>query len=332
MHFTLVRSPRALIKQHQIGYGWASVDFSAHKSIEDLFKVGLAGKKIGRKGNQIKRYFNLKSEDIVVVPLSGAVAFAVVEGIKSHTIDKAIKHGENRISVNYLTDKDGNVAYMRRKDLSTRLETRLRIRTSIASLDSFQDELEKIVNGLKKHEIYTVSKEITEKREQEITHFKDLLLERLRANKKIWINAGGQGLEEIVQEIFQSHGYDAHIPGKNKIKGVADADVVATKANILTGDVEGTLVQVKHHKGFTRMKGVEQLEAYTVPPETYAYFHKVLITTAEVDADIREKAKNENIKIIDGEALVSWIYDNLDKLSEKNLTKLGVVLEPSLIN
>lgn len=332
MTFTLVRSPRALIEKHQIGYGWASVNFSAYETLEDLFGNGFAGKDTRRLRNQIKRYFNLKSGDVVIVPLAKVVAFAVVEGTKSHSIDPNIKYGENRISVNYLTDKDGNVAYFPRRDLQTKLETRLKIRTSIASLDGFSGELETIVSDLKLHKIYTASKEIAEKREQEIYDFKRSLLQRLKSGEKIWIDANGRGLEELVQEIFQAHDYDTHIPGKNKVKGVADVDVIATKANNLTGDLEATLIQVKHHRGATDIHGIKQLADYEYEIDTYDYYRKVLVTTALVEKEEREEAATQNIKVIDGEALVDWIYDNINGLSENTQKKLGVILEPSLID
>lgn len=332
MRFVLVRSPKALIEKHQIGYGWASVDFSAYETSKKLLEEGFSGKNIGRKRKQILRYFNLQKDDIVIVPLAGTLAFAVVEGTKSHVIDSGIKYSENRVSVNYLTNEEGEVNYLPRKTLSTRLESRLKIRTSIASLDGFNDELTKIVSELKENRVYTVSKEISDKRDQVASDFKKILLSRLRSGEKIWIDAGGYGLEVLVTEIFKANGYDANIQAKNSGKGEADVDVIATKANILTGDIEGTLIQAKHHKGFTSVKGVKQLAAYAVEFSDYDYCRKVLVTTAELSEDVRAEAERNNIKAIDGEALVDWIYDNVDKLSESTLRKLGIVSEPSLID
>jgi restriction system protein len=332
MHFILVRSSRALIDKHQIGYGWAAVDFSAYGSSQELLELGFSGKNIGRKRKQILRYFNLQKSDIVVVPLAGTVAFAVVEGTKSHVLHSGIKYSENRVSVNYLTNSEGEVLYLPRKLLSTGLESRLKIRTSIASLDDFSDELSKVVSELKENKIYTVSKDISDKREQVASDFKEVLLYRLRSGEKIWIDAGGYGLEILVTEIFKANGYDANIQAKNSVKGLADVDVIATKPNILTGDLEGTLIQVKHHNGSTSLTGVRQLAAYTVDSGDYDYYRKVLVTTAELSDDVKAEAERLNIKTIDGEALVDWIYDNVDKLSEGTLRKLGIVSEPSLID
>lgn len=332
MRFLLVRSPKALIEKHQIGYGWASVDFSAYATTQELFEQGFSGKNIGRKRKQILSYFNLQEGDIVVVPLAGTVAFAVVQGTKSHVLNSGVKYSENRISVNYLTNENGEVNYVPRKSLSTGLESRLKIRTSIASLDDFSDDLTKFVNELKENRIYTVSKEISDKREQAAENFKEVLLSRLKSGEKLWIDAGGYGLEGLITEIFNANGYDAKIQGKNSVSGVADVDVIATKVNILTGDLEATLIQAKHHKGFTPAKGIEQLVAYPSDIGDYDYYRKVLVTTAKLNEDVKTEAETHNIKTIDGEALVDWIYDNVDRLSEGTLQKLGIFSEPSLIN
>ena len=78
----LVRSARELINQNQIGYGWENINFSIYSSDEDLIEDGFKkqGYNLGRKTKQIKRYFNLKKDDIVIVPVSGAIAIGIVKG------------------------------------------------------------------------------------------------------------------------------------------------------------------------------------------------------------------------------------------------------------
>ena len=58
----LVRSPRGLIENGQIGYGWAGLRFSDYETIDELLGEGIknSGYKVGRKTKQIKRYFGLE--------------------------------------------------------------------------------------------------------------------------------------------------------------------------------------------------------------------------------------------------------------------------------
>jgi len=156
-NFVLVRSPKELIEKGQIGYGW-EVDFSkydnANSLIEDIDKK--CG--IGRKRKQVERYFNLKENDIVIVPLSGAIVIAEVIGEKSFQLNPDIKFSENRVTVEYLSDKEGGVYYIPRKSLSTELQSRLKLRMSVASLNDFSEEIEKHVESLKKEEqLYSCS-------------------------------------------------------------------------------------------------------------------------------------------------------------------------------
>jgi len=330
MNYILVRSPKELIKNHRVGYGWASVNFSNYRTFDELIESGFEGKDLGRKRNQIQRYFHLKAGDIVVVPLSRFVVFAEVVGTKSFV--QGVRYGENQIQVNYLRNDNGEVYYYPRSELEHPLQKRLRIRMSIANLKDFEDSLSKIVADLKQNKIYLSSNEISEKQEQVAIDFKQQLESRLRTGKKIWIESGGQGLEKLVAEIFQANGYDAMVQAKNGVSGIADVDVVAKRINILTGDVEGTLIQAKHHKGTTHLHGIEQLVAYPVAPDEYDTHRKVLVTTASsVSKEARQLSENNNIKVVLGDELASWIYDNVDKLSEITLRKLGVITEPSLI-
>jgi restriction system protein len=327
----LVRSPRELIENGQIGYGWAGLRFSDYKTIEKLLGEGIknSGYKVGRKTKQIKRYFGLEKGDLVIVPVSGAIAIAVVDGEKTYKEDAAVKHGENRIKATYLSDKNGNV-FIPRKCLTTEFQSRLKIRMSVANFGEFSDEVDRHVEALKNGEIHTWEKE-TEKREEELErHFKVKLLDRLRKGENVGLRAGGYGLEQLVKELLEIKGYQAKIQAKNKSSGIDDVDVVATRENGITPDAEGLLIQVKHHKGLTGSTGLKQLEAYDVDEE-FSFFRKVLITTAELDDVMKNRAENSGIVTMDGNGLVNWIYDNIEQLRSSTRMALGISSIPALV-
>ncbi len=322
----LVRSPRKLIDKSQIGYGWKEVDFSRYNNVNELLDSGFKNYAVGRKKKQIKRYFNLKNNDLVVVPVSGAIAIAKVVGEKTYEVDDTVKYGENRIKVEYLSDK-----FIPRKTLTTALQNRLKIRTSIASLDDFSDEIEKHINSLAAGEIYTLEKEVEAKEAQAEKVFKEELLERLKKGKNISISSGGYGLEVLVKELLKIEGYSVKIPAKNTNIGIADVDIIASKHNHVTSDIEELFIQVKHHDGLTSSKGLKQLEAYRVNDEDYYFHRKILITSARLDDSVRDEALEKGIVTMEGEALVDWIYDNIEQLDSTTKVALGITIGPSLI-
>lgn len=141
----LVRSPAKLIADNLAGYGWPQVNFSEAEDTKGLMAL-FAEKGInpGRHRNQIKRFFSMKSGDIVVVPLHRAVAFGIATGKRSYAT--GIGYGENRTGVEYLRHDDGSVIRVPRTELPEALSTRLRIRMSVVSLDEFKDDIIRIID------------------------------------------------------------------------------------------------------------------------------------------------------------------------------------------
>jgi len=328
----LVRSPRELIEKGLIGYGWQDIDFSAYNDIDDLLKNGFDGRNIGRKKNQITRFFNLKEWDLVVVPFFKSIAIAKVIGRKS--FDSSVSKGSNQVSVSYLGDSKGNIFISREKYLSTALQSRLRIRMSNADLKDFSDEILKLVEALDKGEALTWETKMVDKEAKLAEKFKTDLLARLGSGKGLGLSTGGDGLEKLIQEILIIQGYSADIPSKKAVKGIADVDIIATRKNIFS-EVERILVQVKHHRGTTSPLGVKQLFEYK-PEEKCS--RKILITTAGFSNAVISKAEDKDgilmvdgIQLVDGDELVEWIYENIDQLSASTRAKIGVSMTPTLI-
>lgn len=326
----MVRSPKALIGESKIGYGWSNVNFSKYKNEKELFSSGFKDIDVGRKTNQIKNYYNLYKGNLVIVPLSGAISLAEVIGEKSFSLDTNL--GENQINVKFLINKDGNVAYIPRKTLSTALQSRLKLRMAIADLIDFSDEINLLTGSLEKGEAYTWEQGILEKEEKAKNQFKEDLLERIQDGKDTAIQAGGYGLEVLIQELLCAQGYNAKIPSKNSSSGIEDIDIIAKRSNLLTNDIETLLIQVKHHKGKTNDWGLKQLEAYKVDNET-SHSRKVLITTGNMDNKIRERAEVEypEIVILEGNQFIDWLYENLTLIEESTRIKLGISNIPSLV-
>lgn len=327
INFVMVRSPN-LIKNSQIGYGWGNVDFSQFSATADLMEQGFKGVNVGRQTNQIKRYFNLKQGDYVVVPFSGTIAIAEVMGEKTHyPITEGIAFGENRVSVRYLKHKDGY--FIPRNNLSTALQNRLKIRMTICDLNEFSDELYKHIEAIKNDKLYTWSIEQELKIQQNTENFKSGLLSRLQSNKNINLQSGGIGLEQLIKEILEAKDYKAHIPAKNEKSGIQDVDIIATRLSEFSEKKEGIFIQVKHHDGTTGTHGIKQVAEYEINEDDYAQIDRVLITTA--DFKNKDFAELHNITVLAGIDFVNWIYDNLDYLSKGSLSALGISSLPTLL-
>lgn len=327
VNFVMVRSPK-LINHNQIGYGWARVDFSQFDTDTDLIDQGFKDIDRGRQTNQIKRYFNLKQGDYVIVPFSGSIAIAEVVGQKSyHPITKGLPYGENRITVGYLKHKDGY--FIPRSSLSTALQNRLKIRPTIGDLNEFSEELYKHIESIKNDELYTWNTEQQFKQQKAIDKFKQDLLARLRNNKDMNLKSGGIGLEQLIKEILSAKGYDARIPAKNEKSGIQDVDIIATRLSEFSEKTEGIFIQVKHHEGITGNYGIRQVAEYEINEDDYTHIDRVLVTTAEFKNT--DFAELHDVTVLAGSDFINWIYDNLNLLSDDSLLALGISSLPTLL-
>ena len=329
----LVRSSRELIDDGYVGYGWENVEFQAYNSSKDLLEKGFKGRGVnyGRKKKQIKRFFELEKDDIVVVPVSGAIAIGIVSGEKDYITGSKIPLSANRVKVDFFRDKNNKIMYVPRVELVTNFERRLKIRMSIASLEGFREEIEKIISLLSSQEIYTRDSDMQKREENGKENFIKVLEERLRTEKDLGLAAGGYGLEKLIREIFQAKGYEATIPAKNDRPVGEDVDIVATKEGELRSKGERYLIQAKHHRGTTGREGLDQLIACKDDDSDEYFYRKILITTAKVKDELKKEAGENNIIIVEGLQLAEWIFENLSLLSKITQQRLGISEVPLLI-
>lgn len=330
----LVRSSRELVEKGYVGYGWENVEFRKYSSSKDLLEQGFKnrGIKYGRKKKQIKRFFDLEQGDIVAIPVSGAVAIGVVSGEKDYQVGSKIPLSANRVKVDFFKDGNNKIMYIPRVELVTNLERRLKIRMSVANLESFREEIEKMVSLLSNQEIYTWDSDMQKREENAKKDFINKLEERLRTEKGLGLAAGGYGLEKLIKEIFELKGYGAEIPSKNDRPAGEDVDVVATKEGELGSKGDKYLVQAKHHRGTTGREGLDQLIACKDEEEDDTYFYKkILITTAKVNKKLKKEAEDNNIIVVEGQQLAEWVFENLNLLSKTTLRRLGISEVPFLM-
>lgn len=324
--YLLVRTPLNLIQENKIAIGWSSTDFSKFADANALIKE-LKSKhiKFGRRANQIKKYFNLKKGDIVIVPSPRAIRIAEVVGEKIYNQNFENGHGANQITVKFLTNSVG-IVKISRSHLLEKLETRLKLMRTVGDLTEFRDEIENLITSIQNDKIIHVDEFYNEKVEQKIQDFKINLLNALRQGQTR-IAAGGRGLEELIHELLVIQGYSSvKILGKTNGKGVSDVDIQAISEN--NPFLKNVLVQVKHHRGLTGQYALEQIKASE--SDLDIDLDRWVITTGSVDERFSSLADELNINVMDGQKLVEWIYANLESLSSETKAKLGILNVPQL--
>ena len=210
----------SVVEKDQIGYGWAKVDFSEHENANDVIaKINEEYTNgIGRHSNSIKRFFNLANGDIVVVPLSKAIAIGIVNGKKSFDQNLAKTKACNLISVNFFRTNNGHILRIPRKSLTQGFESRLKVRKSNTNLNDFKEEITRIIDSIESNGAYKQETYLLEKISEAEQKFKKDLLTSITSGTT-WLSAGGNGLEQLVKELLIIEGYTATIqPAVSKLK------------------------------------------------------------------------------------------------------------------
>lgn len=319
----LVRSPSQLIKLDQAGYGWDKINFSEAADISSLLQM-FTDKAIdvGRKRNQIRRFFSIKKDDIVIVPTYRSFALGIATGVRSY--QKGVNYGENRIGVEFLRHDDGTVVRIPRTQVPEALSTRLRIRMAIASLDNFKDDIHHIIDQMKDNGSVSFNSRVQALEEEAASTLKEKLLSNIRAGKT-YLASGGVGLENLIAELLRTEGYVAKILGTRAFKGLADADIEAFREDRFSSSK--LLIQVKHHDGNTGRHALDQLLQLDNEDDASRW----LITTGDIEPSIAHEAETQGIGVIDGEALVEWLIERANLLSPITLNKLGLSTAPWLL-
>lgn len=328
MKFLMVRSPISIVEKDFIGHGRAKVDFSEYENIsqviDEINKLYPEG--IGRKKNSVKRFFNLKKGDIVLVPIPNAITLGVVNGKKYFDSNEIKNKACNLISVNFFRTNEGRIVRIPRKSLTQGLESRLRLRQSNADLTEFKDEIVRIIESIKINGAYKQETHILERVAEEEDKFKHDLLVSITSGTT-WLSAGGNGLEKLIKELLIIEGYTANIQSKRQTSDISDIDILARRIDRFSES--NLMIQVKHHSNISSSHGLTQLIAFNDFEDVD--YQKWFITTANVSEETLELALQNNIKVMIGSEFVDWLYQHIDDLSKVTKQQLGIIEIPLLL-
>lgn len=319
-----------------VAVGWSNINFSQFdKPNQVISQLGylneISPQTAGRHKGQIRRFFEIKKNDRIIVPYWDSVCLAIATGQKKYNQKNGSIDQANEADVNYLRDADHKLIIIPRDSLSEGLQRRIRVRgMTISDLNEFQEEIELFFNKAQSEKIaFSWKIKIEEKQKTEIDNFKLRLLANIR-NGNTNLKTGSIGLEKLIKELLTIEGYTAYIPSKRAFPSYADADVIAVKADKF--QESKILFQIKHHQGLSDSWGIKQLlEIKKQLPEEYKDHKLVFITTADVSAEVDKFADDNDVYVIDGNELVNWIAELIKSIRSETKGKLGIIETPQVI-
>lgn len=322
-----------------VALGFSYVDFTKYstETVDQLWKEvenhydfvhKAAPQVVSRKYNEIKRFLSIKEGDYIIVPYYNAVCLAIAGKERIYKPDIADSLDlSNQLKVTYVK-ANREIKKIPRNNLREDLQRRLRVRgATVSDLYEFKDEIEQLFEQTN----YTWESKIETEENKRIESFKKTLLEKIWKGKTN-LQTGGEGLENLVKELFECEGYEAEkLPKNNQnFQGIADADIKASRSDRFT-ETE-ILVQVKHHSGHSDNWGIEQLKAIQKSKAFDDSTKLCFLTSGHISEDVINDAEIAGIMTIDGNELMNWIFDNIDKLNPETKRKLGITSIPYMID
>lgn len=319
-------------RSNVVAVGWSEVDFTGFSDVaklqEEVYRVYYEGRDISKRLiskylNAVERFKNIKKGDYILVPFNSSIVLAEAEEKEIYS-DEGYKNdlaNQRRAVYRY---ENGKLLTIPRDELTEGLQRRLRVPgSSVANLFEFKDEIETIFS----RGSYSYSQEMQDTEQKEMKKLKTGLLRNIQEGKTN-LKTGGIGLENLVRELMECEGYEAKILAKNKFAGKADADIHAIKEDSFMS--KKLFVQIKHHSGYSDKQGIQQL-IDVLAQEGYEEYEGYFITSALVPDDVRAFAETNNIEVMDGNALVELIVNNLNRLPETTKRLLGICTIPHVL-
>lgn len=325
----LVRTIRELVEQGIVGVGWVDHPFPELTDAEAAIHKIDADYGIGRYANQVRRFFAISEGDLVVVPLPYSVAIGRATGGMFFDERYYQQDRANQRSVVFPRDAEGRVATIPRAAFSEAFQRRLRVMGMVVNdLTEFRSDIQTALESIENGKDFSWPNRLIEEKLKKEAEFRLKLIGNIQSGRTNLLT-GGTGLEDLVCELVQLEGYEARVLSKRHFGSFADADVEASRSD--RWSAVKVLFQVKHHQGVSGDHGLNQLlEIRNAHVGEYDEHVRVLVTSASASEELRKRATNEGVIIIDGQALASWIGEHLDELKPETKDRLGIYEVPAV--
>lgn len=326
----LVRTIPGLIEKSIVGIGWSDYNFSKMETSQQVIDAIKGDYGIGRRANQIRRFFAITDGDIIVAPLAYSIAIGRAKGGIFFDPEYIKFDRANQRRVVFKLNENNKIVTLPRGEFSEAFQRRIRVQgMTVNDLSEFEPEIMTALSKVESGKDYSWKSQFEEK-EQKITEaFKAQLLSHIQTGNTN-LQTGGIGLEHLVRELLILDGYDANIMSKRAMPGMADADIKASRPDRCSDT--SVLVQVKHHSGFSNTHGIDQLkEIQKLENSEYADHQLVFLTSGSLTSEAYQYAEDSNIKVIDGPILADWIMEHINRLSLESRQSLCISSIPTII-
>lgn len=254
------------------------------------------------------KFTYINAGDIIILPMSGSIAIGKV-------VSKEFRGDwtwQDTLNINWLTK------WYSKKDLPSKLQSKLKYRGTFLNLDDFRNDLNDIIesnfltannfyqNKLKEKEDLTIEKLAERLNGRKNTKFQDTEFELfiLHLFELEYANYGAVG--------FKNNGKSEAIDGKD-IGFTIDLDEfnINIKVNI----------QVKQHSEYASFGGLTQIyKSNSNDPNV----RNILVTTGIIKPEMREEATNLGVLVYGPTEIAKLILSNIDNLEEKYFSKLNI--------
>lgn len=238
---------------------------------------------------EISGSYLIKSSTKEIVDLG---FFIEVESILEHTDSKPRDHAE------------------------AELRNRMKIRQTNADITDLAKQVDNAIHAEKPHDAYSIF----------IKEMQNKFIE-----DKIFLKYTADQVELIVAQYFKSIGADeVKVLAKNDPKKAegSDADVEAKFTDLWTN----YYVQVKNHEDETGIHGLEQIKSYmdnikNIHDDKNEVNIGWFLTTAVFAEEVKQKANEYNIRLIDGKEFVEMIFNAGIDVLDLEESKLCIKIE-----
>lgn len=320
-----------LIERGLLSIGWS--DFSENKNFVgkcydnwDNFEKAFDDKWGERPRNRYNLWrflTDMKKGDYVLVPSWGTFSvFEILEDKPLITTEIDITNltgwnktpivkGEGEDDYLYYNDKEKNIidlGFFRKitpivTDISrydfadSPLTSRMKVRQTNVNIDDLKESIENAIKAYRENKPINLHSLILE---SSLDNTLGIIKKELNPDK----------FEALIMWYFKRIGAnEAFIPAKNEPDKEGDADIIASFEAIKTI----IYVQAKFHSGVTSSWAMEQIDKYKGHKETmddgYSKIGWVISTADNYSKECLEKAKSNNIQLIDGKQFTKMLLE-----------------------
>jgi predicted Mrr-cat superfamily restriction endonuclease len=257
------------------------------------------------------KFCYIQEEDVIILPNYGGIAIGIAKS-KQYREDLDWK---DTINIEWLCK------WYPRKDLSSKLQTKLKFRGTFLNLTDFKSEIDALIESgfVELKESY--SQKIEQEREENIRKI------AAHINKRANTYFQDIEFEKFILELFKLT-YNGFEGFKNNQRQEAEdgKDLCLTYAIDELDIMVELNIQVKQHSSNASFEGVFQINK-NINENTNVLSRNILVTSGSVNEEFKNRALEKGVYVYGPEDIAKMILDNFSDLSSTFLQKLNITIQ-----